>query len=232
MIPDRQKREFMTTPPRKGLFGAVVLIGGLAWSYNYLKRVYFIPNMLIYRKVIFAEEWCLLLQVVFSLTLWNRFYLQLLYLYHSRISYINWSRGIFKTINHRSGLGIMEVGTRTIRTIRTIRAIRPMHIKTINQIETTDDAWSGHMFPASAGGTARWTTALSRDRTSSAMTMMWCSSSQQRQQFYEDFEDFFKNAQYQYQDQSQRQGWNYEDVFNGGRTGMSRQEAYRVLGLK
>ena len=56
MIPDRQKREFMTTPPRKGLFGAVVLIGGLAWSYNYLKRVYFIPNMLIYRKVIFAEE--------------------------------------------------------------------------------------------------------------------------------------------------------------------------------
>lgn len=30
----------MTTPPKQGLIGAVFLIGGLAWSYNYLKRVF------------------------------------------------------------------------------------------------------------------------------------------------------------------------------------------------
>ena len=109
-----------------------------------------------------------------------------------------------------------------------------MPIKTISQIETMGDVWSGYMFLASAGDTARWITDLSQDLTSNAMGMIWCSSSQQRQQqqFYEDFEDFFKNAQYQYQNQNQKQGWNYEDVFNGGRTGMSRQEAYKVLGLK
>lgn len=50
--------------------------------------------------------------------------------------------------------------------------------------------------------------------------------------FYQDFEDFFENAQRQYnQQQQQQQSWNYEDIF-GTRTGMSRQEAYKVLGLQ
>ena len=54
-----------------------------------------------------------------------------------------------------------------------------------------------------------------------------------------DFEDFFENAQrqqqqqYQYhqQQQQQQQSWSYEDLF-GNRSGMTRQEAYRVLGLQ
>ena len=54
--------------------------------------------------------------------------------------------------------------------------------------------------------------------------------------FYEDFEDFFENAQrqqqqYQYNQQQQQQSWSYEDLF-GNRSGMTRQEAYRVLGLQ
>ena len=71
---------------------------------------------------------------------------------------------------------------------------------------------------------------------------------EQYSRFYEDFEDFFENSrrqqyqdyhhqqqqqyqQYHQQQQQQQQQWNYEDIF-GTRTGMSRQEALRVLGLK
>lgn len=47
--------------------------------------------------------------------------------------------------------------------------------------------------------------------------------------FYEDFEDFFQNSQQQ--QQQQQQSWNYEDIF-GNHTGMTKQEAYKVLGLQ
>lgn len=50
--------------------------------------------------------------------------------------------------------------------------------------------------------------------------------------YYEDFEDFFENARrQQQQQQQQQQSWNYEDIF-GNRSGMSRQEAYKILGLQ
>lgn len=47
--------------------------------------------------------------------------------------------------------------------------------------------------------------------------------------YYEDFEDFFENAQRQ--QQHQQQSWNYEDIF-GNRSGMSKQEAYKILGIQ
>ena len=52
--------------------------------------------------------------------------------------------------------------------------------------------------------------------------------------FYQDFEDFFQNSYNQYnqqQQQQQQQSWSYDDIF-GNRSGMSRQEAYQVLGLQ
>ena len=60
-------------------------------------------------------------------------------------------------------------------------------------------------------------------------------NSQNSQTYYEDFEDFFENARREYtrqqQQQQQQQQWNYDDMF-GNRSGMSRQEAYKVLGLQ
>ena len=68
------------------------------------------------------------------------------------------------------------------------------------------------------------------------------SNTHSYEQFYQNFEDFFKNSQEQYnnyqrqrqqqQQQQQQQGWSYEDFFNGGKSGMTRQEAYKILGLK
>ena len=46
---------------------------------------------------------------------------------------------------------------------------------------------------------------------------------------YEDFEDFFRSSQQQ--QQQQQQSWNYEDIF-GTQSGMTRQEAYKILGLQ
>lgn len=56
---------------------------------------------------------------------------------------------------------------------------------------------------------------------------------QDNQSYYEDFEDFFENARREYtkqQQQQQQQQRSYEDIFSN-RSGMSRQEAYRVLGI-
>ena len=41
LIPNTQKRQLQTTPPKQGIIGAIFLIGGLSWSYSYLKRVHF-----------------------------------------------------------------------------------------------------------------------------------------------------------------------------------------------
>ena len=40
-----------------------------------------------------------------------------------------------------------------------------------------------------------------------------------------------KQVEFQAQQQQQQQQWNYDDMF-GNRSGMSRQEAYKVLGLQ
>ena len=39
LVPSTQKRELRTTPPKQGIIGAIFLIGGLSWSYSYLRRV-------------------------------------------------------------------------------------------------------------------------------------------------------------------------------------------------
>ena len=94
--------------------------------------------------------------------------------------------------------------------------------------------WNGNTFLGMVGGMWKLNTVLITIRTYYWMEITNRNGQGQQtyDNFYQDFEDFFENAQRQYgQQQQQQQSWSYDDIF-GTRTGMSRQEAYKVLGLQ
>ena len=201
----------MTTRPKQGLIGAVVLVGGLAWSYNYLKRV------------------------------------QTIHFCHSKESY--YRRGEIPPPSS----GLLAQTMKTFLFAATLPITFPFFLYKLikgdwRSFQNFDPFGSFGGFQQDPRYQQYSTT---RQNNGYGKRMEWQyvpgfgwryveveygpeQQGQTNQTYYEDFEDFFENARREYtkqQQQQQQQQWNYDDMF-GNRSGMSRQEAYKVLGLQ
>lgn len=200
----------MTTRPKQGLIGAVVLVGGLAWSYNYLKRVG-------------AICFC-----------------------HLKESY--YRRGEIPP----PSTGMLVQTMKTFLFAATLPITFPFILYRLFRGD-----WRGYQNFDPFGSFGGYQQdpryqqySTTRQNSGYGRRMEWQyvpgfgwryvetqygpeQQGQDNQSYYEDFEDFFENARREYtkQQQQQQQQRSYEDIFSN-RSGMSRQEAYRVLGLQ
>lgn len=104
----------------------------------------------------------------------------------------------------------------------------------IIHIKDMESEWCGLMFLVMAGDTRKCITILKMGMKSKykvSVLINSTSNSQNYQDFYQNFEDFFRNSQEKYEQQKQSWRQNFDDFFNEGESGMTRQEAYKILGL-
>ncbi|KAK8815696.1 hypothetical protein WA538_004821, partial [Blastocystis sp. DL] len=207
LVPSTQKRELQTTPPKQGIIGAIFLIGGLSWSYSYLKRESYI------RRGMMPPPSTGLLGATLKT-----------FLFAATLP-ITFPYFIYKMV--KGELNMDPYGSRG-----------GPYTNTQNSQETSRE-YSRTENPGGYGRRMVWSYIpgigwryVEMDYDSNGNTQT--NGDANYHNFYQDFEDFFQNSyqyQQQQQQQQQQQSWNYDDIF-GNRSGMSRQEAYKVLGLQ